>query len=308
MSRVTLPPLLALLVLALSGWGCVPQMTATRPAPVRIASGPPLAWGLEPEKPRINRTRSDVYVVQPGDTLWAIAVVHDLDPETLAGWNNLANADQLFVGQGLRVRKSDGLGFPVNIPSVNIPSAKTPEPEPAPAAAAQTQASAARPIQTTQPPPPPGDDDNRWDQLKRSRNTWVLKAGRPKQWLWPHQGRILATFGRRGAKHNNGIDIAGQVGDPVRATADGVVAYADDGLAGYGNLILLRHGGSYMSAYAHNSAVLVRRGQSVRAGETIARLGQSGQVTSPRLHFELRKRIKPLNPLKYLPSLKRGER
>ncbi len=287
--------------------GCIAQSNS-RPAPVRIASGPPLAWGLEPEKRRISPTRTNVYTVQPGDTLWAIAVVHGLDPEQLARWNNLRRPDQLFVGQGLRVRKpvpvlpvgkkrtSFTVAPPASTPAPPQRMVQKPVPPPPPPVVE-------RPVRTALPTPAPARNKKaRW---KRSKNTWVLKARAPKRWLWPIEGKILRAFGRKGARRNNGIDIAGQAGEPVRAAAAGVVAYADDALPGYGNLILLRHGGSFMSAYAHNSKILVQRGQSVRAGEIIAKVGKSGGAATPRLHFELRKRIKPLNPIRYLPSRKK---
>ena len=138
--------------------------------------------------------------------------------------------------------------------------------------------------------------------LTVSRNAWVLKSGKPKQWVWPLEGRILDAFRGTGQRRNTGIDIAAQMGAEVRATAEGVVAYADNALASYGNLILLRHGGSFMSAYAHNDKILVKRGDLVRAGEVIAHAGKSGRAASPRLHFELRKNVTPLNPMRYLPK------
>ncbi len=111
---------------------------------------------------------------------------------------------------------------------------------------------------------------------------------------------MISRFGRRGQARNNGIDIKVRVGDPVRASADGIVAYADSGLPGYGKMILLRHGGSYMTAYGYVNQILVRRGQPVKAGERIALAGMSGRATSPRLHFEIRQRVKPLNPMRHL--------
>ncbi|MEO5367933.1 MAG: M23 family metallopeptidase [Magnetococcus sp. WYHC-3] len=101
---------------------------------------------------------------------------------------------------------------------------------------------------------------------------------------------------------STGIDIAAPKGTEVVASAAGVVSYADNRLPGYGNLIIIRHGGSFMTAYAHNEEILVRRGQTVRAGQVIARVGDSGRVETPRLHFELRKSIRPLDPMDYLPA------
>ncbi|MBF0426805.1 MAG: peptidoglycan DD-metalloendopeptidase family protein [Magnetococcales bacterium] len=129
----------------------------------------------------------------------------------------------------------------------------------------------------------------------------TTRVNAPKGWLWPVDGgEVVSQFGRRRGMQNNGIDISVPVGTPVKAAASGVVAYADNSLPGYGNMIIVRHGGGYMTAYAHNSKIMVNRGQKVQAGQVIAQSGQSGRATTPRLHFELRKSIKPYNPLKYL--------
>ncbi|MBF0165052.1 MAG: M23 family metallopeptidase [Magnetococcales bacterium] len=130
----------------------------------------------------------------------------------------------------------------------------------------------------------------------------ALSPNPPARWIWPHSGRIISRFGQFGARRNTGIDIAANPGDPVVAAADGVVAYADQGLATFGNMVLLRHGGTFMTTYAHVQKILVKQGQAVRAGETIALAGQSGVTVSPRLHFEIRRSIEPQNPLEYLPK------
>ncbi|MBF0311490.1 MAG: M23 family metallopeptidase, partial [Magnetococcales bacterium] len=138
-------------------------------------------------------------------------------------------------------------------------------------------------------------------ELERANN-WVARAAAPKQWEWPVKGPVVQQFGKKGGRTFTGIDIAANAGTPVRATADGVVSYAINGHQALGNLIILRHGGGFMTAYAHNAQILVKQGQKVRQGDQIATVGQSGEVDTPRLHFELRKRIKPLNPLTYLPK------
>ncbi|WP_369602242.1 peptidoglycan DD-metalloendopeptidase family protein [Hahella sp. SMD15-11] len=101
-------------------------------------------------------------------------------------------------------------------------------------------------------------------------------------------------------KINKGIDIAGRIGDPVRAAADGEVVYAGSGLLGYGNLVIINHNEHYLSAYAHNRRILVKEGERVKAGQVIAELGATGTRT-PKLHFEIRRDGKPVDPLKYLP-------
>ncbi len=121
-------------------------------------------------------------------------------------------------------------------------------------------------------------------------------------WHWPAKGKLLSGFSNRG-KVNKGIDIRGRMGDAVYSTKSGTVVYAGNGLAGYGNLIILKHNESYLSAYAHNRRVFVKEGQRVQAGVKIAELGSSG-VKSPMLHFEIRHEGKPVNPLTLLPSRK----
>ena len=121
---------------------------------------------------------------------------------------------------------------------------------------------------------------------------------------WPVAGPVVSTFGpKKGGLRNDGINIAAPRGAPVRAADAGVVAYAGNGLKGFGNLILIRHGGAWVTAYAHNDALLVRRGDIVKRGQMIARVGSSGGVTAPQLHFEIRRGAKAVDPLRLLPRL-----
>ena len=118
---------------------------------------------------------------------------------------------------------------------------------------------------------------------------------------WPVHGRVLAGYGTgSGGTHNDGINIAAPVGAPVKASAPGVVAYAGNELRGFGNMVLLRHADGWVTAYAHNSSLLVKKGDKVTQGQAIARVGSSGNVDSPQLHFELRKGTKAVDPLKVL--------
>ena len=116
--------------------------------------------------------------------------------------------------------------------------------------------------------------------------------------VWPAQGTVVATFDE--AK-NKGVSIAGRIGDPVLAAADGRVVYAGAGLRGYGNLIILKHNNTYLTAYAHNQALLVREDQSVRQGQKIAEMGSS-DTDRVKLHFEVRRQGKPVDPLSFLPK------
>ncbi|MBF0357471.1 MAG: peptidoglycan DD-metalloendopeptidase family protein [Magnetococcales bacterium] len=299
--------------------GCFGPVTT--PAKVRIASGPPLAWGGDAAE-YIDKSVSSTYLVHPGDTLWAIAAVHGIELENLAKWNNFENTSQLRVGQELRLIPPTSSGAeppeersPATIskpklqeetiaPQKTLPLAKNTEPEKLeqkklgpdnlePKKAALIAAASPKLRKKTEK-----------RTLQSKFKIWKLPKSAPSSWLWPHSGKIINRFGRRGQQRNNGIDIAVRVGDPVRAAADGIVAYADSGLPGYGKMILLRHGGSFMTAYGYVNQILVRRGQPVKSGERIALAGQSGHAQTPRLHFEIRHRVKPLNPLHRLPKRK----
>ncbi|MBF0132149.1 MAG: peptidoglycan DD-metalloendopeptidase family protein [Magnetococcales bacterium] len=327
-------PMFILPVLVLGG--CVESENMAK---VRIETGPPLAWGLEPS-PTIKPSKSGVYIVQPGDTLWAIAAVHGVEVEDLAQWNRLQNPDQLWVGQGLVTSKPADEDHPVvsgplqppkasvsdiedvrakdkdvakaDVGRVDGAKAKEPPQEPSPKPVMAKVESVKQPVADDErvqlPVVPPAmkpkavaNDDEDRPAPAEVKSSWVLPPDAPKTWIWPHSGKVISKFGKTGARQNNGIDIAANEGDAVVASADGIVAYADDSLPGYGNLILLRHGGFFTTAYGHNQKILVKRGQAVKAGEKIALAGKSGGAKQPQLHFELRRHITPLNPLSSLP-------
>jgi murein DD-endopeptidase MepM/ murein hydrolase activator NlpD len=118
---------------------------------------------------------------------------------------------------------------------------------------------------------------------------------------WPVRGRVIAAYGAKtNGKSNDGINVAVPEGTPVKAAEDGVVAYAGNELKGYGNLILVRHANGYVTAYAHASELLVKRGETIKRGQVIAKSGQSGEAGSPQLHFEIRKGSTPVDPLQFL--------
>jgi len=122
------------------------------------------------------------------------------------------------------------------------------------------------------------------------------------QFRWPVRGRIVSEFGSKpGGGRNEGINLAVPEGTPVRAAAPGTVIYAGNELKGYGNLVLLRHDDGWVSAYAHNSELKVKRGDSLRRGDVVGLAGATGSVTSPQVHFELRRGNKPVDPMRYLP-------
>ncbi|MEC8428765.1 MAG: peptidoglycan DD-metalloendopeptidase family protein, partial [Pseudomonadota bacterium] len=122
----------------------------------------------------------------------------------------------------------------------------------------------------------------------------------PVKWRWPAKGKVIATFSSRNPL-NKGVDIAGKLGESVVAAGSGVVVYAGSGVRGYGKLMIIKHSETFLSAYAHNRKLLVKEGQSVKAGQKIAEMGSSGTDRN-KLHFEIRKEGKPVNPMGYLPK------
>ncbi|MBK8208723.1 MAG: M23 family metallopeptidase [Rhodospirillales bacterium] len=138
-------------------------------------------------------------------------------------------------------------------------------------------------------------------QTPRSIETPASPSAIAGAFIWPVEGRIISDFGAKGGgRFNDGINIAAPAGTAVRAAADGVVAYAGNELRGFGNMLLIKHPGGWVTAYAHNQELLVRRGSSVGRGQAIARVGSTGGVDQPQLHFELRKGKKAVDPLDYL--------
>jgi lipoprotein NlpD len=165
-------------------------------------------------------------------------------------------------------------------PKPDAPAAAAPKPEPS-ATAKPEAAAAARPEPPAATPKPEPD-----------------AAGERVDWMWPATGKVVATFNGTASK---GVDIAGRVGDPVFASAAGRVVYSGEGIPAYGKLVIIRHNNTYLSAYAHNSQILVKEGQNVARGQKIAELGASG-AKEAKLHFEIRRLGKPVDPLAYLPS------
>jgi murein DD-endopeptidase MepM/ murein hydrolase activator NlpD len=133
-------------------------------------------------------------------------------------------------------------------------------------------------------------------QVKAAEATGALPTFR-----WPVRGKVITSYGAKtNGKSNDGINLAVPEGTPVKAAEDGVVAYSGNELKGYGNLVLVRHSNGYVTAYAHASELLVKRGETIKRGQIIAKSGQSGEVGSPQLHFEIRKGSSPVDPLQFL--------
>lgn len=250
----------------------VEDRTSARRAPVVAEPARPLP-GAE------NAGKPGYYTVQRGDTILHIALNTGQNWRDIARWNNLDNPNVIEVGQVLRVVPPAGS---VAIAEPVRPAASAAPVPQLPASGPGVASSAPRP---STPPAaaaaavPPEDE---------------------VAWAWPTAGAatILAGFDEQ---KNKGIDIGGKAGDPVLAAADGRVVYAGAGLRGYGNLIILKHNNTYLTAYAHNQSLLVKEDQSVRKGQKIAEMG-STDTDRVKLHFEIRRQGKPVDPTRYLPA------
>ncbi len=288
-------------------YGCA---STPRPAPV----SEPTPSMPEPEVKRAPATASEpdrrpkFYTIKKGDTLFSIALDHGLDYKDLVEWNNIGNSNVIRLGQQLRLEAPASAvvstplksapavdGRPVgSSPPVAAGDAvksqpkgvKVPYSDQALAQLSGTQVKPVAPVIAKVDPHPEEkpaaseDDDEKVD------------------WGWPAGGKMLSTFNE--TTNLKGIGIAGKLGQPVIASAPGKVLYSGDGIRGYGKLVIVKHNKAYLSVYAHNRYLLVKEGQSVVKGQKIAEMGStdSDQV---KLHFEIRRFGKPVDPLKLLP-------
>ena len=233
-----------------------------------------------------NTGKAGYYSVKPGDTMIRIGLDNGQNWRDIVRWNNLENPNLIEVGQVLRVAPpvsdTQVVTRPI-LPGAAVPATATP-----PLAAASKPASApVAPVATAPvaPPPPP------------VAASPALTGDEDVGWIWPAQGALLGGFDD--AK-NKGLDIGGRAGDAVIAAADGRVVYSGAGLRGYGNLIILKHNNTFLTAYAHNQTLLVKEDQAVKKGQKIAEMGNS-DADRVKLHFEIRRQGKPVDPAKYLP-------
>jgi len=267
----------------------IPHGTATAAAPAPAA---PLA-----SKPAtIAAAAPSVHIVNPGDTLMSIARRNHVSVAELAKANNLSASAPLKLGAKLTV---PGARAASAAPLAPAPVAAA-QPAVATAAIPVTRVAAAGPPQSArlaQASPTADEPAAEVTPVKAaSEATGALPTFR-----WPVRGKVITTYGAKtNGKSNDGINLAVPEGTPVKAAEDGVVAYAGNELKGYGNLVLVRHSNGYVTAYAHASELLVRRGDTIKRGQVIAKSGQSGEVGSPQLHFEIRKGSNPVDPLQFL--------
>lgn len=224
---------------------------------------------------RLVLPQGRIHTVRRGEYLALIGKRYGVDAFSIARINGIAKPYTIYPGQQLRIPRSGS--------STQAASAPAPVPTQPRAAPRQT-------VTPTQSSPPP--------QTKASVPNPPLRSG---TFSWPLKGKILSGYGPKDkGLHNDGINIAAHRGADVRAAENGVVAYAGNEIRGFGNLLLIKHDGGWVTAYAHNDQLLVKRGEKVTRGQVISKVGSSGSVTSPQLHFELRKGSTAVDPSKYL--------
>ncbi len=270
--------------------------SSAAPAPA-VQPGAVVGAPIKPLPGVENAGKPGYYTVKPGDTLIRIGLETGQSWKDIARWNNLENANLIEVGQVLRVTATPPPSVavasdtgvvtrPVTSSSVT-PAAPASTPVP-PASAAKPGASAASGPAVAAAPVP------------AAASAAPAAAGGDDElaFIWPAPGSLIAGFDEA---RNKGYDIAGKAGDPVLASADGRVVYAGAGLRGYGNLVILKHNNTFLTAYAHNQTLLVKEDQAVRKGQKIAEMGNT-DADRVKLHFEIRRQGKPVDPSRYLPS------
>lgn len=295
--------LLAALVLA----GCASH------APAPVIERTPGAEAAPAARPAVRvpvgGDGKGLYTVKRGDTLYSIALEHGQDYRDVAAWNNIDNPSRIQVGRQLRVTPPEGespvavvkpvvASAPVEAKPATVNS-ETLKREPKGGKLPWSEQALAR-LHEPQPVVSP--------VIARPADKPADKPAPAEaatddviEWAWPASGKTLDGFNDSGAAANKGVDIAGNAGDPVTAAAAGKVVYVGGGLRGYGNLVIIRHNATYLSAYGHNSKILVKEGQAVSRGQKIAEIGSS-DTDQPKLHFEIRRQGQPIDPLKHLPA------
>lgn len=257
------------------------QRPVASPSQLPKVAGAELPVGLPGQE---NAGKPGFYTVQRGDTLTRIGLDNGQAWRDVARWNNITNPDLIEVGQVLRVAPPGGA---VETAGVVV----------RPIVAAPTGATTAPTGPVTSNPNPTAEGAGAKPEAAAVASSNAT-SDEGMGFIWPASGALIAGFDE---VKNKGLDISGKAGDAVMASADGQVVYAGAGLRGYGNLIILKHNNTFLTAYAHNQALLVKEDQKVRKGQKIAEMGKS-DADRVKLHFEVRRLGKPVDPLKLLPA------
>jgi murein DD-endopeptidase MepM/ murein hydrolase activator NlpD len=253
----------------------LPQPVAkpTPPAPMALPEIAPAGGGADSRRERgVHRARS-------GETVYNVARQYGVDAYALITTNNLVPPFDLYEGQRLVIPGAAGPAIAAS-PSAPEPNPERPTPRPSITSPGEPTGQTAVLPRAAPPPEPPQGTDG---------------------FVWPVEGSVISDFGAKGGgRYNDGINIAAAAGTPVRAAESGIVAYAGNEVRGFGNMLLLKHSHGWVTAYAHNGELLVQRGERVQRGQVIARVGQSGSVDRPQLHFEIRKGKRAVDPMQEL--------
>ncbi|WP_441259814.1 peptidoglycan DD-metalloendopeptidase family protein [Bradyrhizobium sp. 521_C7_N1_3] len=270
--------------------------TAAAPAPAMapVAAAPAMAPAAKPVAAVV--APSSTHFVNRGDTLASIARKNHISSAELARANGLDPSAKLKLGTRLTVpgAKTAAVAAPV----AAAPVAGTLQPVAVAPAPATKMAAVAAPVQSARLAQATTNVEEKAAEApaKAAETISALPTFR-----WPVRGKVVTSYGAKtNGKSNDGINLAVPEGTPVKAAEDGVVAYSGNELKGYGNLVLVRHSNGYVTAYAHASELMVKRGDTIKRGQVIAKSGQSGEVASPQLHFEIRKGSSPVDPLQFL--------
>lgn len=267
---------------------------------------------------RISNWNPDDYTVKSGDTLYSIAWRYEIDPFEMAAWNNLTSPYIIRPGDRIHTKasgRSKAMQTVLSVRQKNKSTVLVEKGDTLYSLAKENNMPAWKlasinglkkpyviyPGQKLRLKGHPASTISTRPQTRTSTKKWTpADSNRAVNWQWPVKGKLIGKFNKR-KNDAKGINIAGQEGKAVKAAAPGKVVYSGNGLISYGNLIIIKHSRSYLSAYAHNRKLLVKEGQMVKIGQKIAELGKTG-TEKPHLHFEIRKNGKPVDPLLYLPS------
>lgn len=281
-----------------------PPPSARPPMVVRPIQPAPRNASMDADSIRANHyaeaARLGVYTVRPGDTLIRIGLETGQNWRDIQRWNNLERPNLLEVGQVLRLTPPpEGSVRPVA--RAEVPRQPSPMPAPTPVSTPSSSGASNSPSGIVLTPLPPIGSASA-ETPAPSASTAASQSGRDAGendliWIWPAAGPLVSSFDEA---RNKGVSIAGKAGDPVNAAADGRVVYAGSGLRGYGNLIIIKHNETYLTAYAHNQTLLVKEDQPVKRGQKIAEMGSS-DTDRVQLHFEVRRKGKPIDPTRILP-------
>jgi murein DD-endopeptidase MepM/ murein hydrolase activator NlpD len=276
-------------------WQGYQQQAYAPPAPPQPSRPPAAAPAVKPQL----SSASGAHEVRSGETLYSIARAYKVSPADLAAANQLPSDYTVRTGEMLKI--------PGNAAGARA-TAKAATTPPAPKAAAVTETDAPAKAEAAKPAEKAETQQVSLAEEEAKAAEAPAPSAEPADtaaegFRWPVRGKIISAFGQKAnGQKNEGINIAVPEGTAVRAAEAGVVAYAGSELKGYGNLILIRHENGWVTAYAHNAELMVKRGDQVKRGDVVAKAGQTGSVTSPQVHFEIRKGANAVDPVKYLTS------